>query len=185
MKYYSPSSVLLNAWGSYDPEGGPVKFWWEKIAGPASYTMLYQNASTPVISNLVIGTYKFQLTVTDEEGASAKDTVLLNIQNLASNHSRRSLIEQATTQIASTQNFLIYPNPVVDIVHVKWVSGFTGSAMLTITDVTGKTMKSISVNKEGFDFSTSINMNEFKPGLYHVNVSKQNRALLTTHFLKF
>jgi hypothetical protein len=38
MKYYRLDSLIMNAWGSSDPEGGPLKYKWEKVAGPAQYT---------------------------------------------------------------------------------------------------------------------------------------------------
>src|SRR5207253_2273820 len=71
----SSNSTILNAWGSYDPEEKPITFSWKKIAGPDSYNIIYEGSSTPMLSNLVNGTYTFQLTVTDVEGAIATDEV--------------------------------------------------------------------------------------------------------------
>src|SRR5205823_631284 len=78
-RYIHTTSVTLNAWGSYDPDGYIAQFEWKKIAGPASFEILYAGSSTPVLSNLVTGVYTMELTVTDNEGSTGKDTTNINV----------------------------------------------------------------------------------------------------------
>ncbi len=47
---------------------------WTKISGPSQYTITNSAVATTSVSNLVQGTYKFSLLVTDSKGATAADT---------------------------------------------------------------------------------------------------------------
>ncbi|OLY94453.1 N-acetylneuraminic acid mutarotase [Cnuella takakiae] len=78
-------SVLLNGSASTDPDGKIVAWLWTKLTGPASFAIV--NAKSPVTSlkNLVAGNYILELEVTDERGASAKDTVQIIVANTTVN----------------------------------------------------------------------------------------------------
>jgi hypothetical protein len=67
------SQVQLNGNGS-DAEG-PVTVGWAQLSGPNNATGLPATTASVVVSNLVIGLYEFQITVTDNQGATKTDTV--------------------------------------------------------------------------------------------------------------
>ena len=69
----------LNSWTTYDPDGTISAYLWTKIAGPAQITMGPAIYATASISNLVNGTYSFELTVTDNLGLTDKDTVNITV----------------------------------------------------------------------------------------------------------
>ena len=68
-------SVLLDGRASNDPDGSITSYLWTKISGPASFNILKPTDSVAKIKTLVVGTYLFELKVTDNGGLSAKDTV--------------------------------------------------------------------------------------------------------------
>jgi len=65
------ATANLNAAGSFSPNGPIASYVWTQVSGPAA-TLTNANTATPVASSLVGGaTYGFQLTITDNAGASA------------------------------------------------------------------------------------------------------------------
>ncbi len=68
------NSVSLTGSGT-DPDGTVTGFTWTKIAGPAAGTIATPNSANTVVTGLVQGTYQFELKVTDNHGATAKDTM--------------------------------------------------------------------------------------------------------------
>lgn len=72
-----------------------------------------------------------------------------------------------------------YPNPVKDILNVKLYNKIDGTATLTLTDVTGKTIKQVSIT----DSKVELDMNGVAPGMYqlkytdrsHIDVIKINK----------
>jgi len=69
------NTATLNGTASYDPDGTIVSYRWIYISGPAQYTITGAATPHPVLYGLVQGTYVFQLTVTDNMGASSSSTV--------------------------------------------------------------------------------------------------------------
>jgi len=55
--------------------GTIVSYTWTKISGPAQFTISNAGNATAKLTNLTVGTYKFQLRVTNNAGLSASDTV--------------------------------------------------------------------------------------------------------------
>jgi hypothetical protein len=79
------SSVALNGSGA-DPDGAIVSYSWNKISGPQQYVLSSSIQPSVTLSGLVEGSYQFELTVTDNQGAIGKDTVMISL-NPAPNQS--------------------------------------------------------------------------------------------------
>jgi len=73
------NSVGLNGSASSDPDGTIASYSWAQITGPGASTITGGNTATPTASNLVAGTYTFELTVTDNSGANAKAQVKITV----------------------------------------------------------------------------------------------------------
>ncbi|MGN6603174.1 MAG: PKD domain-containing protein, partial [Ginsengibacter sp.] len=70
-------SVTL--YGSANDSDGFISSWlWKKISGPA-VTVSDSSAASTSITGLVQGTYAFELTVNDNSGAVARDTVIVKV----------------------------------------------------------------------------------------------------------
>src|SRR5678815_1434395 len=70
-------SISLDGTASSDPDGTISEWLWTKISGSASFNIVSSTKPKTVAKNLAAGTYKFQLTVTDDKGKSAKDTIIV------------------------------------------------------------------------------------------------------------
>ena len=68
-------STTLNGTASFDPDGTITGYAWTRVSGPASFSLSNANAATTTLSNLVAGIYVFQLTVTDNNGATDDDNI--------------------------------------------------------------------------------------------------------------
>ncbi|MGN6477211.1 MAG: T9SS type A sorting domain-containing protein [Flavipsychrobacter sp.] len=65
-----------------------------------------------------------------------------------------------------------YPNPVTDVLHVDLTSKIDGEATLTVTDVTGKQVRSIVVNAN----QVEVNMNGLPAGVYQLKYSDRSHV---------
>src|SRR5688500_17239450 len=72
-------SISLNGNASTDPDGTITSYKWAKISGPVSSDIIEPDSSKTLVKTLVVGVYKFELTVTDNGGLSAKDTVQIAV----------------------------------------------------------------------------------------------------------
>nr|WP_295865987.1 PKD domain-containing protein [uncultured Chitinophaga sp.] len=73
------SSVTLDGSTSKDPDGSIASWKWEKVSGPAGGTIASATAASTKVTGLVAGTYVFQLTVTDNAGATATARVTVTV----------------------------------------------------------------------------------------------------------
>jgi hypothetical protein len=76
------STANLNGKGT-DADGTVTAYQWTKIAGPATFNIVNAGQAATQVNNLVAGTYRFELAVTDNAGAKAKDTMTITVQNAA------------------------------------------------------------------------------------------------------
>ncbi|XVJ66287.1 MAG: SGNH/GDSL hydrolase family protein [Lacibacter sp.] len=76
------SSVNLNGTAT-DADGTVTAVQWTKISGPTSFSITSPNSLQTSVTGLVQGIYSFELTATDNNGATGKDTVLVTV-NLTS-----------------------------------------------------------------------------------------------------
>jgi hypothetical protein len=78
-------SVLLDGSLSSDRDGSIKSFHWTKISGPLSSNIIKPDSSQTLVNALAMGVYKFELTVTDNGGLKAKDTVQIIVNDPAIN----------------------------------------------------------------------------------------------------
>lgn len=71
------NSVNLTGSGS-DPDGSIASYLWTKQSGPAA-TLTNANTATLQLTGLVLGTYVFRLTVTDNSGATGFDEATVTV----------------------------------------------------------------------------------------------------------
>lgn len=74
--------VTLDGSGSVDPEGGTLLFQWVQTAGPA-VALSDDTAEQPTFTATDVGTLTFELTVTDDDGASDSDVVTVVVNQTA------------------------------------------------------------------------------------------------------
>ena len=78
-------SISLDGSSSSDPDGKINEWLWTKISGPGSSNIAHTSAPKTVVKNLVGGNYQFELKVTDNEGLSARDTVMVMVDDPGTN----------------------------------------------------------------------------------------------------
>lgn len=142
------NNTTLNGNGSYDPDGTIASYQWTKTAGPAQFTIATPTQSQTAISGLVQGTYQFELTVTDNQGGSAKSTVTIIVNAAASTNNLPVAMAGANDTISWPSNSVALNgsssyDPDGQIVIYSWtlVSGPSqpvfAAANAVKTDVTG------------------------------------------------
>ncbi|MDB5202085.1 MAG: hypothetical protein JWQ27_1494 [Ferruginibacter sp.] len=89
-----PNNLLLDGSASNDPDGVLVSYSWKKLSGPAPYNFVDSTVANATVQNLAAGVYVFELTVTDNLGATSKDQVTVNVYaNLPPGAAQRILID--------------------------------------------------------------------------------------------
>src|SRR5665647_1276761 len=76
------NNITLNGSGK-DSDGTISSYAWTKISGPSSGTINNANSASSIVNNLSEGVYQFELTVTDDKGATGKDIVQVTVNPAA------------------------------------------------------------------------------------------------------
>jgi ribosomal protein L14 len=133
-------SVTLNGSG-VDPDGTIASYQWTKISGPSQYTIVSATQSRTMINNLEKGIYQFALQVTDNSGATGRDTVQVTV-NQSTQEVNLAPIANAGPDMDITLpvNSVILSGSAIDsdgtIASYQWtkISGPTGYTMPFSTD---------------------------------------------------
>lgn len=67
------NKITLSGSGT-DADGTITAYLWTKVGGPGQFTITSPTLAQTTVTNLIAGTYRFELKVTDNSGATAKDT---------------------------------------------------------------------------------------------------------------
>ncbi len=132
-----------------DVDGFITSFQWRKITGPPSFVITNPTDSITAINNLVEGIYQFQLTVTDNLGATGKDTISIKV--IEGIKSGNLFIQQeldAVSPVNDTMNY-VYSNiaNITSNYHLKRVIDYGNSRIYKIdywSNDYGNTYKAIT-----------------------------------------
>lgn len=73
------TQVTLTGTGT-DSDGTIVSYKWKQVSGPATPTIVSPNSAVTVVKDYSVpGIYKYELTVTDNQGAEGKDTTTVTV----------------------------------------------------------------------------------------------------------
>ncbi len=76
------TSVVLN--GSGTDDGSIAAYGWSQVSGPNTATLSDTNTASLTASGLIEGSYVFRLTVTDDEGNTGSDDVIVTVTTASS-----------------------------------------------------------------------------------------------------
>jgi hypothetical protein len=156
-----------------DPDGSITAYDWVKIAGPLAGTLANANTATATASGLVEGVYSYQLTVTDNAGATVKDTIniLVIFQGYQANISRA---------------VKVYPNPVIEVMNVELKSPVQNEAVsLFLFSSKGDLVyQDMNIVLAGYSIIKTIDMTRFRPGIYFLRVIYGNEVKVVKKVIK-
>ncbi|HVB03342.1 MAG TPA: GDSL-type esterase/lipase family protein, partial [Chitinophagaceae bacterium] len=134
-------STVLDGSGSVDSGGVITSFLWAYSSGPAAYTLSNPDSAKALLSNLVAGTYTFNLTVKGSTGGSATDS--------------EQIIVNAQPDTSVTDRVLIDVGP----------TSAYGGAVTPSPDWQGKYWNNMTNATEGIQLSNAVDVSNNKTGL--------------------
>lgn len=165
------SSVQLDG-GSSDGNGSTVNYSWAKTSGPDQFTITNGNTATPTISNLVAGTYTFQLTATDDLGATDTDdvTVVVNPQPANTPPTANAGTDKQITLPVSSVQLTGSANDIDGgLLTYAWTK-IAGPDQFTITDGTTLTPTVSNLAEGTYTFRLTVTDNQGTTGTDDVDV---------------
>ena len=174
--------VTLNGSGSYDPDGSIIKHEWRKESGPSSYVFNNINLSSPVLGNLVSGTYTFVLRIWDNQWMPSEDKIVITVNGTSTGMASSFSATEATAIVEEALS--VSPNPAVSFITAKMVSATMGTTVLSIYDVNGRVVKQATYNKSTSLFQQQIDISSLTAGTYTAEVIINNTKKSLSKFVK-
>ena len=166
--YMPVSSFQLNASNSYDPDGNITSYQWQEISGPNTAVASSMNGPEVNLSGLEEGIYQFQLTVTDNQGASSTAIVIISVDKNS----------------GTPDQFVVFPNPAQDILNCRINSSLNGTIRMVVYDMIGRLVIADEEQKSVDLYEKSLNVSGLATGLYSIQVNIANMKFMVTKFFK-
>jgi hypothetical protein len=163
-----PTDTTTLTGAGTDPDGTIASYKWTNISGPVQPTLASPSKAKTLISNLAEGVYQFELTVTDNSGASAKDTVEVIV-------------------LAVPKAFAkVFPNPATSVVNFQ-IEGATTTSSSTALRIYDN--KGILVYQEDFvrppqPMIKQVNISRLPGGIYFAELQTGTSNITTLRFMK-
>ena len=156
-----------------DTDGTIVNYNWRALTGNA-FVITNSYQATAYLYDLQPGIYEFELTITDNRGATGIDTV-------------RITVSTGTIDNKRSDGIVIMNNPVVgNTLKAKISSAYTSNRKInaTLIDIHGRILfkKEIIVTQQ--TFIEQIDMSVFLPGQYILSVNFGNKKPVSVPFIK-
>ncbi|HYF33159.1 MAG TPA: PKD domain-containing protein [Chitinophagaceae bacterium] len=161
-------SAWLSGMASRDIDGNIVRYEWKQVSGPAASAIQYTNAPFTMVNGLQAGNYVYELTVTDDDGDSGTDSVMISVVN----------------NFRYVESLNIYPNPVDVKARIRCVSDSTGELLIRVLDAHGRVVKVMNSFKGQSDFEQDILFTELRPGIYYLEAIIGNKKRMIKQFIK-
>jgi major membrane immunogen (membrane-anchored lipoprotein) len=151
------TSITFNGTGS-DADGTIAGYSWTQVSGPSNSTLSASNTPSATLTNLTAGTYEFELKVTDNEGATGRDTVKVTIAL------------DRTAQESNTA-LKVYPNPVRTVASVEFITQDENTNInIRVTNVMGTAVYQKQFVTSSKNVTEQIDMSNLTKGIYTISV---------------
>jgi hypothetical protein len=165
------SSVLLDGSASYDPDGTIISYHWEPLSGPSLASLDQPDDATCLMTGLLQnGTYDFELTVTDNKGATSSATVTVFV---------------LPAKDTINTSFKIYPNPVHDELHVELNKALTGMLQFRIIDANGRIVRKYNFGMLPMHITKVLDVSGLAAGVYFVQLIEDNQLRDVQKMIKY
>ncbi len=151
------NSLTLNGNAS-DADGTIKAYAWTQISGPSNSTFSDTKTPSTTVSNLIAGTYEFELKATDNEGGEARDTVKVTIA-------------LGRTAQENNTGLKVYPNPVHNVTTVDFITEHDNTNInIRVTDVFGRAVYQKQFVGSLKNVKQQINMSSLVKGTYVITI---------------
>lgn len=150
--------LLLIGSGSRDPDGSIVSYSWRQLSGPVTVSILSPSSIQTAIAGAIAGEYRFELTVTDNKGATGTASVKVIV------------IKDAGVDSVAVA---LFPNPVSTKMQVRInVQGKEDvkALSLLVVNMAGQVQKHIRLGEHTV-IQTEVDMSDLGDGIYIVRIS--------------
>ncbi|MDP4129607.1 MAG: PKD domain-containing protein, partial [Bacteroidota bacterium] len=162
------SNFLLDASGSSDPDGNISSYQWEEVNGPNTVTSTSMSSAKVNISDLQAGEYEFQVTVTDNQGATSTASMKLVV------------IQES----GIADRLVLYPNPAHDVINGRITSSVRGTVRVNMYDMNGRAVLTDQIEKSGDMVEKTFVVSQLAPGMYTVRINIGYRKTMVRKFIK-
>jgi Secretion system C-terminal sorting domain/Domain of unknown function (DUF4832)/PKD domain/Bacterial Ig domain len=162
------NTFMLNASQSTDPDGTITSYQWQQIGGPNTVTSSSMSGPQVSVSGLQAGQYEFQVTVTDNTGATSAATMKLTVEPGTIRGDRLN----------------VFPNPAQSVIHEKIQSSVTGTVKINVYDMNGRLVLTSQTDKSSDTMYETMNVSTLAPGMYTIQINIANRKTMVTKFIK-
>jgi hypothetical protein len=164
-----PLNYLTLTGSGTDPDGTITAYQWTKIAGPASFNIVNASQALTLIDNLEEGIYQFELRVTDNQGATGRDTVTVTVNP-----------DPRTQSDAS-----VFPNPATSVINIR-IDAITNQAKTTIRiyDARGMILYHEQFTRTQQVMIRQVDVSKFPNGAYFVKIDVDINNSKTIEFIK-
>jgi rhamnose utilization protein RhaD (predicted bifunctional aldolase and dehydrogenase) len=156
-----------------DLDGSIVSYSWKVINGPAGYSIINPGLSSSKIEGLFQGVYLLELSVIDNNGAIASDTLKITVSSarLSSN---------------TTNEFKVYPNPVNSIANLSITSANIYTKLsVSVIDMSGRTVKFMELVTSNSLTLLKLNMASLSDGYYVISLLFDDGKRLSSKVIKY
>jgi alpha-tubulin suppressor-like RCC1 family protein len=145
------SSVTLDGSGSYDTDGTIVAYEWVQVSGLGGVTITNSSSAKAGLVGLQAGTYVFQLTVTDNFGATSTAQVTVTVTGTAG----------GPIANAGVDTTIVYPDSTVVLNGSQSYSSNSTIVGYSWTEISGPTTAAIAADSDATSAVSQLN-----PGTY-------------------
>jgi hypothetical protein len=170
------NSVTLSGSGT-DADGTIASYKWNKVSGPAQFTIVSSTTAQTAVNGLVQGVYAFELVVTDNNGAIGRDTVKITVIN----DSEKGEHKRGHHHISAK----LYPNPATSNIAISFYDvKVLGSLRVQIYNARGKVIWCNTLNNVTDQLKLNVDVSTFHKGIYYVSFVSNDRTIKTIRFMK-
>jgi hypothetical protein len=88
-------------------------------------------------------------------------------------------IDATAVQTIAAQDFNIYPNPATGNLNIQWANKTIGTATVTISDITGRTVLSSGININSASGHSQLNVSDLNNGIYLISITSASSTYNT------
>nr|WP_308463752.1 PKD domain-containing protein [Chitinophaga nivalis] len=163
----SDDLLLLNGGASYDPDGAIVKYQWTLVSGPDVF-ITNAGGAKAFVSFKVVGAYEFQLTVTDNDNATANARVTVNV----------------IARDVHENDLQIVPNPAGRMIRLILSDALSVNQLqLYIYHISGRLVKNMYIGNPR-EWQQGIDISELAGGMYVLKATDGKNLNVVKKFIK-